>query len=1489
MKNVIDAKETSTKDSDEVQRLIIDVYVGVFFDGTNNNMMQAMIGQKFRRDKVFKSHADKLEKLGYKNANEVVAKPRVLWETELCGVFTKSDLDRLYGGTSLTGSNDLEQEIAAPNSEFSYSSVEPDNADNPINFHLGNQYKKKVEDIADSSSTEKKSFLSDKAVSGSFSQGSTYTNPCILWSIYRTGEENDPQDDKHKIYRHRIYVEGSGADSTVTTAANVDGAIDNIVGLGFGVGATGVSAKCRKMVKQINNIYEKYHRPEVSEIRMFFDVFGFSRGAATARIFAYIVDPNNEGKVPNNDYLLFTGKNKPFLPLKENNPSSLLTKKEVRMLGLYDTVASIGILRDPLNATVSEAIKIKDNAEFSKYGKSQYHDRNVDDFGLYATTNAKDVIHFCALDENRINFSITDIESSINTGHGTEIFLPGCHTDIGGGASLGQDDLKIINKEASNSSEVFGSLLQKVQSAMTLAEQTRKTINSAKTTASGIKTVVSGINNLQYGNVISGFLKTMDGVTNSYQGVRQTVYDAHSSIRSLKDILTDVQTIAGSYNGDSSLINPPSNPTDGTDDFSKKGILEYLSDITGSSKLQNAVKQKNILIEGGNKMVESSIKAYETTKGIYENLKSGVDSTDGIVMGTLDKADLLINGFVTLLQDINSACSSVSTIANAIKSIAKGKDSIDMNVGNFIEKIYHVSDKIIHECNGIKDDISLSKDTLETLRLFKNELTKKQEVSDQQILKTNIDNINDALDGVSKSLANCDATISGVETMLQGLESFKGHEDEINGLNNLVHGIKKTYEGARDAMDSISQTSTGIWNNVENLYKDTLNGLITPNTVSGQGSGKDLNNNLTNMASGLDGIDKSYDNLNQNVKLAHKKLKEIGGYDLGSIKGVENSLSSVSSAIQSTENALDNLKSMIDSAKTASSNLGGLGNNIKAAAGRGDLLDSFASSVTKSFSEFISPTTGSCNNIGSHISSNLKEMASGLTDTLGNFDKAKTDVKAIGESLHSFKSHNYHSINGILNSFSDVSGVITNSLKSLNDLKSMLNNAKQTTSNALGLAVNVASAVTKGISGIKSGKVNLTLSGSFLKDYLSPDTGENNSVIENMAGNIKKALLGIDNIQTCYKNALANAETAVLKVNELKNMNLHSVQGIAKALTDSASAIDASINSFNGLTVIFDNIKQTTTNVIGLGINLQHAFTIENGHFVIVNECSEFISNKCDEIKTTFQQTKETATLLKDIITGEKHILPKFEKRTLCFYNFYPCSEVSNPSGPHGLLPVGLESLKALGWVEGNIEAETEQTKITGRATDKSLAKGNTVIIEGTKAFGIKKINNIGIYKYVNPGYSNISLKLMIDWCAKKDSTIFNPLNEMRYAIPSDLTPFFTQIRQSCLHSKGRFFCVPKYEDTYRKVRQKYLHFSMNQQFLSLADDMLVNGPSIASMGDKYVIIRRVYVGKKGSLTAGADDSHVGQMKYLYDYIGSEGILKEFNFNISNAIVSSNP
>ncbi|MCP4464028.1 MAG: DUF2235 domain-containing protein [Planctomycetaceae bacterium] len=114
------------------------------------------------------------------------------------------------------------------------------------------------------------------------------------------------------------------------------------------------------------------------------DVFGFSRGAATARTFIFQALLDSESVKQN---LLGSGYD--------------VGKAEVWFAGLYDTVSS--------------------------HGFSFTNDTGA--LKLDAVAHAKEAVHLAAADEHRENFSLTDIRSA---GNGVQIFLPGVHSDIGG-------------------------------------------------------------------------------------------------------------------------------------------------------------------------------------------------------------------------------------------------------------------------------------------------------------------------------------------------------------------------------------------------------------------------------------------------------------------------------------------------------------------------------------------------------------------------------------------------------------------------------------------------------------------------------------------------------------------------------------------------------------------------------------------------------------------------------------------------------------------------------------------------------------------------------------------------------------------------------------------------------------------------------------------------------------------------------------------------
>lgn len=494
------AQRTSKESTNETQDNTLDIYIGVFFDGTNNNKVQSMIGQYFRRKEIFEKYKLKGYRIKFDVQKDITKEVEITdfdsfiksgITKDACKNilgFTDSDCDKIFG-TSTTITNDFEKKIMeVDNSDDSYrwSSAaigysegwnelldNPANESdviiasickkipNPIfkaigNFEdyknkfsnalyfsnkilkhkfIGNQIRTKLDYIAGLRSENNK-IITDNLINGAGANSATYTNPAILENIYNVNNNNNTK-------RYSIYVEGSGADNIIVRGGKYGGLLPltlntDLIGLASGIGKTGVCSKCRKAVAKINEIVNKY---KDFEINLHFDVFGFSRGATTSRIFTYLVNPLNKYNINSNDYKLYTGSVKPFLKNEK-------IKKEVRLLGLYDTVSSIGVINNVVNKIAGILIPILFEREslVDYLSKHYCHEYNVNDYGLWATTNAKNVIHFCALDEYRKNFALVDIENSIGK-NGIEIFMPGCHTDIGGGAGLGLDDLKIINKE----------------------------------------------------------------------------------------------------------------------------------------------------------------------------------------------------------------------------------------------------------------------------------------------------------------------------------------------------------------------------------------------------------------------------------------------------------------------------------------------------------------------------------------------------------------------------------------------------------------------------------------------------------------------------------------------------------------------------------------------------------------------------------------------------------------------------------------------------------------------------------------------------------------------------------------------------------------------------------------------------------------------------------------------------------------------------------
>lgn len=563
--NTTNAKEFDKNKPNDTNKAEVEVYFGVFFDGTNNNKIQVMLGKLYRRDEILKSIIERANKGKIKDYNclkflinkGIISDDPTIYYRDQSGEYnlgekkinSQADLDHLFinygyspywidftkstdGNILVRGikredwTSNTQNEILTESqldllyygSDDSFiedrmaeqlrndgTAIEKGNAeekkgdvDKTEHFSFTSTDKSKNMRIADDANElagkSRKNSKYSRTNFYSSGQVGTYTNVAILEALYDASLTPTTKEKKTKYYS--IYVEGSGADMRFSTAgaAHVDLIGEGVLGLGKGTGPTGAVAKVRKVARKVSTIV-KGLKTEAISLNIHFDIFGFSRGSASARMFAYLVDPHNNNDchleknyfyltspphlsipIPTlmDDYTLLGEKiwKKTFKHKDKKKPVTIT--KEIRFLGIYDTVVSIGVYREPelislskigavsVIASIADALDLPFDAYrrvrplfkgkvegmeervTSIFGKSHFHDQNVDDYGLHATDQAEEVFHICALDELRANFALTDIQSSIDGGNGIELFLPGCHTDIGGG-SYGRDSSKIAN------------------------------------------------------------------------------------------------------------------------------------------------------------------------------------------------------------------------------------------------------------------------------------------------------------------------------------------------------------------------------------------------------------------------------------------------------------------------------------------------------------------------------------------------------------------------------------------------------------------------------------------------------------------------------------------------------------------------------------------------------------------------------------------------------------------------------------------------------------------------------------------------------------------------------------------------------------------------------------------------------------------------------------------------------------------------------------
>lgn len=191
-----------------------------------------------------------------------------------------------------------------------------------------------------------------------------------------------------------VYVEGMGTEKYNN---------DDTRGFAAGSGKTGITARALQAFSLIQERYKKFNNRNQKPPIIILNVFGFSRGAATARHFVGMV------------------KNYPHFFKGWGLSAAQIT---FRFVGIFDTVSSY----DPVWPS---------KPDFYNDDKELYLD--------FSSLNAQDkknikVFHIVAADEYREYFDLTDITLALKGKFGFEVTMNGAHSDIGGSYPDGKGD-----------------------------------------------------------------------------------------------------------------------------------------------------------------------------------------------------------------------------------------------------------------------------------------------------------------------------------------------------------------------------------------------------------------------------------------------------------------------------------------------------------------------------------------------------------------------------------------------------------------------------------------------------------------------------------------------------------------------------------------------------------------------------------------------------------------------------------------------------------------------------------------------------------------------------------------------------------------------------------------------------------------------------------------------------------------------------------------
>lgn len=216
------------------------------------------------------------------------------------------------------------------------------------------------------------------------------------------------------IRRHDKPLENNAqTDYKSLNLAERDFSGDNMIGAGLGMGDTGVYGKLAQMFRKIYNALQQKN-PDQRFHRVSFNVYGFSRGAATARMFVHRILRYRDDKdirkevdkmLSKEDYQVnnpperfpTSDERKPLPPMVKLSFQDVFATRDfqVKFVGLFDTVSSVGA----------------------------NHDDDVGD-ELQSLTHPTHppalVVHIAAAHEFRQKFGVVSIAEAVQAGHGYE-------------------------------------------------------------------------------------------------------------------------------------------------------------------------------------------------------------------------------------------------------------------------------------------------------------------------------------------------------------------------------------------------------------------------------------------------------------------------------------------------------------------------------------------------------------------------------------------------------------------------------------------------------------------------------------------------------------------------------------------------------------------------------------------------------------------------------------------------------------------------------------------------------------------------------------------------------------------------------------------------------------------------------------------------------------------------------------------------------------